>query len=125
MFSERIVKLSTKEELTRAIEDYYRIRELKQPDTWQALGWAATEIGEAYEILLAKDKGWVRNNPDGKPGWDAEKFGEELGDVVMMLIVAGLREGVDVIKLLGLKMNRKLLSHFEQEKEKIRREEGL
>ena len=92
------------------ITKYYKARQYKWPDTWEAMGWAVTEIGEVYEILLARSGGWVRNNPDGKPLWDRKNFGDELGDVIMMLIVAGLVEGVDPINSMLEKIDRKLFS---------------
>lgn len=94
--------------ITLEIIDYYKKRNLKVPNTWQALGWAHTEIGEVYEILQAMDGGWVRNNPDGKPGWDPTEFSVELGDVIMMLIVAGMTVGQDPLRDLRKKIERKL-----------------
>jgi len=95
--------------LTNLIIQYYNQRGLKWPNPWQALAWAHTELGEAYECMLAASGGWTRNNPQDHPeGWDKDKFGEELGDAVMMLVVAGIKAGVDVEEILRAKIRRKL-----------------
>ena len=95
--------------LANLVIQYYDYRRLKWPSIWEALGWAHTELGEAYEVLLAAVGGWKRNNPQDHPdGWDKDKFGEELGDAVMMLIVAGIIAGVDVEEILREKIRRKL-----------------
>jgi len=93
--------------LTELIIYYYAIRNLKWPNIDKALQWHDTEKGEACEVLLARDGGWVRNNPDDHPAFDKDKLAEELGDMVMMTIVAGLAEGVDVITALRQKIARK------------------
>jgi NTP pyrophosphatase (non-canonical NTP hydrolase) len=95
-------------ELIDLIEAYYNGRDLKYPDAWQSLGWATTELGEVYELLLARDGGWVRNNPQDHDNFSKEKFSEELGDVIMMLMVAGYVEGVNPIQSLKDKINSKL-----------------
>lgn len=93
--------------VTDLISRYFELRQYQMPDVWEALAWADTEKGEALEVLLAKKGGWVRNNPDGKPGWDPDLFAEELGDMIMMLVVAGQAEGVDPLEALVRKMKRK------------------
>jgi NTP pyrophosphatase (non-canonical NTP hydrolase) len=98
-------------ELGEYIQRYYVIRDLKKSNVWQNLAWATTEMGEAYELLLAREGGWKRNNPDTHPEWDKKKFGEELGDAIMMLIVAGQVEGVDALDALVDKLTRKLEAH--------------
>ena len=95
-------------ELTELIEKYYEGRNLKYPNSWEALGWAQTELGEAYEILLGWSGDWVRNNPQDHPLKTKEDFSEELGDVIMMIMMAGYVEGVNPIQSLKDKINRKL-----------------
>ncbi len=51
---------------------------------------------------------WVRNNPEAHPVATRQDFSEELGDVIMMLMVAGLVDGVDPLDALYAKMERKL-----------------
>ena len=97
-------------ELVELIKKYYEGRDLKYPDVWQSLAWATTDFGEVYELLLARQGGWVRNNPDDKASFTPEKFSEELGDVIMMLMVAGYVEGVNPIQSLKDKIARKLSS---------------
>lgn len=87
-----------------AIEAYFERKGLKWPDSWRALGWANTELAEVYELILAKDGGWVRNNPEDHDGWSPERFAEELGDTIMMLLVAGYAEGVDALLALENKI---------------------
>jgi len=95
-------------ELSRVINKYYTARNLVHPDSWQALAWAITELGEVYEILLAEGD-WVRNNPEAHPEtFDSEKFAEELGDVIMMVQKAGMARGVDPLESLYKKIQRKL-----------------
>lgn len=95
-------------ELTKLIEKYYEVRDLKYPDAWKSLGWAITELGEVFEQLLAREGGWVRNNPEDHEEFTKERFSEELGDVIMMLMVAGYVEDVNPIQSLKDKINRKL-----------------
>lgn len=87
---------------------YYAKRGLKEPDANQSLDWLLTELAEAKELLLARDGGWIRNNPDDHPKFDRCKFAEELGDIIMMAIRAGMAEGVDPLAALAEKIDRKL-----------------
>lgn len=94
--------------LNEILIEYWEKRSLVEPTSWEALAWAATELGEVYEILLA-DGDWVRNNPDKHPEtFDSEKFAEELGDVIMMIQRAGMARGVDPLQALFDKINKKL-----------------
>lgn len=86
---------------------YYQLRGYVIPCVEDALLFHFTEVGEASECLLARGQGFVRNNPDDHPPFDRSQFGEELGDAIMMLIVAGLVEGVDPVACLLEKMGRK------------------
>jgi NTP pyrophosphatase (non-canonical NTP hydrolase) len=99
--------------LTEQVKHYYEKRELKHPNVWEALGFVATELGEVYEVLMSMVGGWVRNNPEKHPQKTKNDLAEELGDVIFMLIVAGIEEGVDPIEALREKMKRKL---YEQDK---------
>ena len=84
----------------RVIED----KTLIWPHTTEdAILFAQTEISEAVEVLFAR-KSYVRNHPEDKPGWSASAFGEELGDAIFMLIVAGIMIGVDPIMAMYTKM---------------------
>lgn len=95
--------------LTQEIKEYYEKRELKHPNIWQALGWVAAELGEVYEQLMAREGGWVRNNPENhEEQFSKDRLAEELGDVIFMLIVAGIEEGVDPVEAIRDKMQRKL-----------------
>lgn len=105
-----------KVDLLDIILDYYEKRELVLPNTWESLGWANTELGEVYEVLLSKNSSWVRNNPQDHPPFDRENFSEELGDVIMMLMVAGYNEGVNPIQSLKDKINKKLTKLAEKTK---------
>jgi NTP pyrophosphatase (non-canonical NTP hydrolase) len=90
------------------IKDYYEKRQLVHPTVWEALGWVSAELGEVYEVLMSWNPKWVRNNPQDHPVKSKEDLAEELGDVIFMLVMAGLSEGVDPIEALEKKMERKL-----------------
>lgn len=95
--------------LIEQITSYYTQRGLVwPPDADTALQWVVTELGEVTEVLLARKARWVRNNPEDKTGFSKDALAYELGDVVMMALVAGIVEGVDPIKALQDKMSRKL-----------------
>lgn len=92
------------------VKEYYEKRGLVWPNFDDAMKFALTEMGEVFEIDLAR-KTWVRNNPEDKPKFNKEDLAKELGDVIMMLIVAGIAEGVNPVQALLEKMNRKSGSH--------------
>lgn len=96
--------------LASKIIGYYRKRILRWPGPGEALLWAQSEMGEAADKLLSMDTRWVRNNPQDHPVASNEEFGEELGDAIMMLVVAGLTKGVDPLQLLEAKIERKLMA---------------
>ena len=95
-------------ELVDRIIDYYNKRGLKFPNFDNAMKFVTTEIAEVYELDLSRIGGWVRNHPENKPDFDKEALSEELGDAIMMLIVAGIAEGVDPIDSLQNKIKHKL-----------------
>lgn len=90
------------------INDYFVRRGLVWPDAKDAILFSQTEVTEAIELLMAKDGGWVRNNPDGKEPYSTDRFGEELGDAIMMLLIAGLGVGVNPLASMIEKINRKM-----------------
>ena len=108
-------------ELIEFIKMYYEGRDLKYPDIWESLGWATAELGEVYEILLAQKGGWVRNNPENHTKFTDQDLEEELGDVVMMIMMAGYTRGLNPIKALKDKLARKLAK---SEEDKTSREES-
>jgi len=94
--------------LKTLLDEYWEFRDLVHPNVWESLGWAHTELGEVYEILLA-DGDWVRNNPEDHPNaFDNEHFAEELGDVIMMIQKAGMVRGVDPLQALYNKIEKKM-----------------
>ena len=93
-------------EITDKIKQCYRVRGLKWPNEMQALAWVNTELAECYELLLARDGGWVRNNPEDKEGWSEERWAEELGDTIFMLLVAGIVSGVDPLQSMLSKIDK-------------------
>lgn len=95
-------------ELTDLITEYYTARNLKFPNFHDAMEFMHTELGEVYELDLARTGGWVRNNPENKPQFSKDELGRELGDAIMMLIVAGLAEGVDPLESLEHKIREKM-----------------
>jgi hypothetical protein len=89
------------------IAEYYEQRGLKWPaDADEALDWLLTELAEAKELLLAREGGWVRNNPEAHPAFNDNLLEAELGDIVMMALVAGMVEGLDPLSALAEKMRR-------------------
>lgn len=96
------------ETLLELIIKYYKEKQLKLPDVWEAMAFVNTEIAEVYELLLARNGGWLRNHPENKPEFNIENLGEELGDCIFMLMVAGYVEGINPIESLKNKLNRKL-----------------
>ncbi len=57
----------------------------------------------------------MRNHPEDKPGYSSEKLGEELGDVIMMAMVAGMARGVNPARSLTEKIHRKVIALRETE----------
>jgi NTP pyrophosphatase (non-canonical NTP hydrolase) len=96
--------------VVKVIQDYYEKRGLKFPDFDNAMKFVHTEIAEVYELDLSRVGGWIRNHPENKPDFDKQKLAEELGDAIMMLLVAGMAEGVDPIDALYRKIEKKLES---------------
>jgi NTP pyrophosphatase (non-canonical NTP hydrolase) len=95
-------------DLVNLIKEYYDYRDLKWPNFDSAMKFVQTEIAEVYELDLAREGGWVRNNPQNKPTYNKEDMAKELGDCIMMLVVAGIAEGVDPIEALTNKINKKM-----------------
>jgi hypothetical protein len=97
-------------QLSRTVNAYFIERQLVWPSVYEAMGWAVAEVGEAYEaLLMASSKEWKRNDPEKeKKTVTNVDFGEELGDAIMMFIVAGLTMGVDPIEQMLFKMERKV-----------------
>ena len=104
----RIRQIYRSADLYSLIERYYDTRGLTWPTTNEALDWLLTELAEAKELLLARNGEWVRNNPDQHPGFDNALLEEELGDIVMMALVAGRVEGLDPIGALVTKIEEKM-----------------
>jgi len=71
-------------ELVNLIYYYYEQRKLKWPNFENAMKFVQTELGEVYELDLARSGDWIRNNPQNKPNFDKEELAKELGDAIMM-----------------------------------------
>ena len=95
--------------IVQLIEDTWEKKGRLWPSLWEGMGWVNTELGEAYELLLAREKtGWVRNNPDDHGEWNPDRFAEELGDAIMMLMVAGMVIGLNPLEALRAKLEMEL-----------------
>jgi NTP pyrophosphatase (non-canonical NTP hydrolase) len=94
--------------IVQLVNDYYDKRGLKRPSFSDALKFLVTELGEVYELDLSRVEGYVRNNPESKPKYSKELMAEELGDVLMMVIAAGMAEGVDPVDALEKKIKSKM-----------------
>lgn len=90
------------------VRDYYDKRSLKWPDVWKALAFSQTEVSEVYELLFSREGGFVRNHPENKPVFTKDRLAEELGDAILMLLVAGYVENVDPLDAMVKKIERKL-----------------
>ena len=95
-------------DLLSLIKEYYDYRKYEWPDFSNAMKFVATEIGEVYELDLARQGNWVRNNPQAKPKFNKEDLAKELGDCIMMLLVAGIAEGVNPLEALENKIKSKM-----------------
>ena len=95
------------DEIIMKIREYYILRGLAFPSFDNAMKFAVTEIAEALEVDLARYS-WVRNHPEDKPAFDSSLLSTELGDAIMMLLVAGITEGENPLKSLLRKMNKKV-----------------
>ena len=108
------MEISSVPHVLAAIGRYYEVRGLKVPTAVEAILWADTEIAEAKELILADIGGWTRNNPDAKEPYTLEGFGEELGDAIMMLMMAGRARGIDPMLSMLAKIERKLDEHVQR-----------
>lgn len=97
-----------RDDLMMEIVEYCLKRKYVFPNAWQAMGWVNTEIGEVYELLLAREADWVRNNPDSKAPYSRIQMAEELGDIIFMVMLAGYAQGVNPMDAMIAKMARKL-----------------
>ena len=97
------------------IRDYYVARNLKVPTFDDAMKFVQTELGEVYELDLARIGGYTRNNPENKPIYSKEEMGKEIGDTIMMLEVAGEIEGVDALQSLLTKLGEKVGKEYRVE----------
>ena len=93
--------------LADLVKEYYDKRGLVWPNFDDAMKFVITELGEIYELDLAR-KTYVRNHPENKRNYSKTRMAEELGDAIFMLIVTGIIEGVDPLDALRAKMRRKL-----------------
>ena len=94
--------------IANRIKRYYKQRGLVWPDTDSAMQWVETELAEVYELILARKGGWKRNNPDDHLDFSDVLFEEELGDAIFMLLIVGIGEGVNPLRGMLNKMERKL-----------------
>lgn len=90
------------------IAEYFHKRGLKWPTFDEAMKFVQTEIAEVYELDLARIGGFVRNNPQDKEQFSKERLAEELGDAILMLLVAGMTENLNPLEAMENKMRRKL-----------------
>jgi NTP pyrophosphatase (non-canonical NTP hydrolase) len=107
-------RLMLTNELKDFIIRYFEMRGLTWPNFDAAMKFVQTELGEVYELDLARINGWVRNNPQTKLSFSKEQLAEELGDVIMMIMVAGIVEGIDPLNALINKMYKKIGGHKDE-----------
>ena len=92
--------------LTDILKDFYKRTGRVFPNFDRSLQFADTEKAEALEIYLAKFPEFKRNHPEDKPKWLPEKLEMELGQMIQMIQVAGMAEGVDPLAGLIRKLSR-------------------
>ena len=92
--------------LVEILNHYYGTRALKHPDFPDSIMFIITELSETLEIWLAQ-KGYVRNNPQNKPEFNAQGIETELGDVIMMAQAAGMAMGLDPLTALVKKLSKR------------------
>ena len=85
----------------------FKVRGLKWPTTQEAMMWIVTELGEAAEVILADIPGWVRNHPENHPPYSEERLAEEIGDVIYMMMVLAIINGVSPLTAMVKKITRK------------------
>lgn len=91
--------------IRKEIEEHWKREGKVWPDTIEAIGWAITEMGEVMECWLAGRRDWVRNNPEDHPvELDKREMAGELGDAIMMLLIAGYTLGYDPLELIREKL---------------------
>lgn len=106
--------------LQRLIKYVWSHRQRVWPaDIDEGIDWAITEIGEVKELTLARrgvERGvqWVRNNPGDHPPYSKERLAKELCDVMMMVQIAGMSEGIDVIHELRKRLRNKVEEYINQ-----------
>lgn len=111
LFEDTAMEAEVQDQILYDIFQYFKKRNLKFPTMEEALHWANAESGEISEQLLARNPGWVRNNPLDHGAYDEEKLMEEISDQALMLMVAGAVSGYDILQLIQDKMKRKLKEH--------------
>lgn len=89
--------------LAGPVEDYFNFRELVDPDVFQAFMFLTSEIGELADKVVGLTGEWVRNNPQDKN----DDVAGEIGDVLMMLTVTAAKLGIDPVKAMFDKFERK------------------
>lgn len=94
-------------DLHLAIKEHFNIRERIYPTVEDGLLFAITEISEAIELWIIQ-KDYIRNHPNSKEKYSKERFAEELGDAIYMLMITGIVAGVDPEKAMLDKMRNQL-----------------
>jgi hypothetical protein len=95
-------------DLAYMVQFYFEQRGVKLPTFEQAMMFLHVELGDVYEIYLAQSDGWRRNHSiDGETEFSKRRLAEELGDAIMMLVVAGLVCETDPIQALLENLARK------------------
>lgn len=89
--------------LEKPVEEYFGFRGLTNPDMIQAFVFLTSEIGELADKVVGLSGDWVRNNPQDKN----DDVAGEVGDVLMMLTVTAANLGIDPIKAMFEKFERK------------------
>lgn len=100
--------------LSQKIQEYYTKRGLAYPDLKSASMFLACEAAEVMDAVLRMEPHWIRNNQR------QVDLAEELGDVLMMVLVTASVADIDPVAALEAKLDRKLSELAKAEIEKLR-----
>lgn len=85
------------------VNRYFAFRGLEMPsDSFHALAFLMSEVGELSDALVSSAGNWTRNNPDRER--DPEM---EAADVLMMLYVTMRNQGIDPLEAMLKKFQQK------------------
>ena len=95
------IKKLSPSDIANAVIWHFNGRDRVWPTIEDGLLFTETELSEAIELWLAR-KNYKRNNPDDKEKHTKERFAEELGDIIYMVMITGAVEEINPIDAMFL-----------------------